>query len=90
MVKDMPASTRDMGLIPDPGESHMPRATKPMHYNNSVCVPQQKRETDSQIDDIKAMVCVLGQRGEHRDLQRKGNFEGKLWDEKLCLDHQNN
>ena len=51
---------------------------------------QHKRETDSQIDDIKAMICVLGQRGEHRDLQRKGNFEGKLWDEKLCLDHQNN
>ena len=25
-----------------------------------------------------------------RNLQRKGNFEGKLWDEKLCLDHQNN
>ena len=32
-VKNPPANPGDTGLIPGPGRSHMPWATKPMHYN---------------------------------------------------------
>ena len=33
MVKDLPANAGNMGSIPDPGRSHMPRSSK-------ACVPQ--------------------------------------------------
>ena len=33
VVKSLPASAGDMDTIPDPGRSHMPRATKPMCHN---------------------------------------------------------
>ena len=33
MVKNLPANAGDMGLIPDPGRSHMP-------WNNYACEPQ--------------------------------------------------
>ena len=33
VVKNPPANAGDVGSIPGPGTSHMPRATKPVHHN---------------------------------------------------------
>ena len=33
VIKNPPASIGAMGLIPDPGRSHMPRSNKPMCHN---------------------------------------------------------
>ena len=33
MVGNLPANARDMGLIPDPGRFHVPKATKPVRHN---------------------------------------------------------
>ena len=35
MVKNSPATSGDMGLVPDPGGSHMLGATEPMNHNYS-------------------------------------------------------
>ena len=37
VVKNLPDNAGNMGSIPDPGRSHMPRATKPMCRNYRVC-----------------------------------------------------
>ena len=40
MVKNPPANAGDMSLIPGPGRSHMPRATKPGHLNHWAYMPK--------------------------------------------------
>ena len=37
VVKNLPASAGDTGLIPDPGGSHGPQATKPVSHSYPVC-----------------------------------------------------
>ena len=37
VVKNLPASAGDTGLIPDPGGSHGMQATKPMSHSYPVC-----------------------------------------------------
>ena len=36
-IKESAANAGNMGSIPDPGRSHMPRATEPMCRNYRVC-----------------------------------------------------
>ena len=40
VVRNLPACAGDTGLIPNPGGSHMPQATKPMSRNYQVCAPE--------------------------------------------------
>ena len=67
VVKNLPDNAGNMGSIPDPGRSHMPRATKPMCRNYRVCALEPGA---SSTEPMCPRACVL-QRDKETTLGRK-------------------